>query len=112
MEIIAVVDGSVQNAETFEVAKAAAAQCRRPGREIIVLPKWQRGGRVSTLNAGLARASGELVMNADADTSFDNDMVSQIVPLFADPMCRQSVALCGCAMSMIRCGPGCRRLNI
>ncbi|GAB1116086.1 glycosyltransferase family 2 protein [Shewanella algae] len=85
MEIIAVVDGSVQNAETFEVAKAAAAQCRRPGREIIVLPKWQRGGRVSTLNAGLARASGELVMNADADTSFDNDMVSQIVPLFADP---------------------------
>ncbi|WP_368881100.1 glycosyltransferase family 2 protein [Shewanella algae] len=85
MEIIAVVDGAVQNAETFEVAKAAAAQCRRPGREIIVLPKWQRGGRVSTLNAGLARASGELVMNADADTSFDNDMVSQIVPLFADP---------------------------
>ncbi|MDX6016655.1 MULTISPECIES: glycosyltransferase family 2 protein [Shewanella] len=85
MEIIAVVDGAVQNAETFAVAKAAAAECRRPGREIIVLPKWQRGGRVSTSNAGLARASGELVINADADTSFDNDMVSQIVPLFADP---------------------------
>ncbi|NRQ43577.1 glycosyltransferase family 2 protein [Rheinheimera sp. YQF-2] len=85
IEIIAVVDGAVQNALTYSVAKAAAAACKLPNRRVIVLPKWQRGGRVSTLNAGLSIASGEIVMNADADTSFDNTMISEVVPYFADP---------------------------
>lgn len=85
IEIIAVVDGAVQNALTYRVAKAAAAACNLPNRRVIVLPKWQRGGRVSTLNAGLSIASGEIVMNADADTSFDNNMISEVVPYFADP---------------------------
>lgn len=85
IEIIAVVDGAVQNALTYSVAKAAAAACNLPNRRVIVLPKWQRGGRVSTLNAGLSIASGEIVMNADADTSFDNNMISEVVPYFADP---------------------------
>ncbi|MDP2716547.1 glycosyltransferase [Rheinheimera sp.] len=85
IEIIAVVDGAVQNALTYSVAKAAAAACKLPNRRVIVLPKWQRGGRVSTLNAGLSIASGEIVMNADADTSFDNNMISEVVPYFADP---------------------------
>lgn len=85
IEIIAVVDGAVQNALTYSVAKAAAAACKLPNRRVIVLPKWQRGGRVSTLNAGLNIASGDIVMNADADTSFDNNMISEVVPYFADP---------------------------
>jgi len=85
IEIIAVVDGAVQNALTYSVAKAAAAACKLPNRRVIVLPKWQRGGRVSTLNAGLSIASGDIVMNADADTSFDNNMISEVVPYFADP---------------------------
>lgn len=84
IEIIAVVDGAVQNALTYQVATAAAKACRAPNRRVVVLPKWQRGGRVSTLNAGLSVATGEIVINADADTSFDNDMVSQIVPYFED----------------------------
>ncbi|MEO3864410.1 glycosyltransferase family 2 protein [Rheinheimera fenheensis] len=85
LEIIAVVDGAVQNSHTYQAAKAAAAACNLPNRRIIVLPKWQRGGRVSTLNAGLSVASGEIVINADADTSFDNNMISEVVPYFADP---------------------------
>lgn len=85
IEIIAVVDGAVQNELTYRVATLAASQCNVPGRTVIVLPKWQRGGRVSTLNAGLHMATGEIVINADADTSFDNDMVSQIIPYFEDP---------------------------
>ncbi|MDT3308407.1 glycosyltransferase [Shewanella sp. SP1S1-4] len=85
IEIIAVVDGAVQNGLTYRVAMAAAKACQTYNRTVIVLPKWQRGGRVSTLNAGLATATGEIVINADADTSFDNDMVSQIVPHFEDP---------------------------
>ncbi|WP_434926698.1 glycosyltransferase family 2 protein [Shewanella sp. HL-SH2] len=85
IEIIAVVDGAVQNALTYESAIQSAQACNLPNRKVIVLPKWQRGGRVSTLNAGLHFASGEIVINADADTSFDNDMVSQVVPYFEDP---------------------------
>lgn len=85
IEIIAVVDGAVQNALTYETARACAKACNADKREVIVLPKWQRGGRVSTLNAGLHYASGELVINADADTSFDNNMISEVVPYFEDP---------------------------
>jgi poly-beta-1,6-N-acetyl-D-glucosamine synthase len=88
IEIIAVVDGAVQNAHTYKAAKAAKAAALRntlPNRSIIVLPKWQRGGRVSTLNAGLNAASGEIIINADADTSFDNNMVSEVVPYFSNP---------------------------
>ncbi len=85
LEIIAVIDGAVQNADTYQAARAAAAACKRSDRTVTVLPKWQRGGRVSTLNAGLSAASGEILINADADTSFDNTMVSEIVPYFEDP---------------------------
>ncbi|MGP1719088.1 glycosyltransferase family 2 protein [Shewanella frigidimarina] len=85
IEIIAVVDGAVQNAKTYQAALLSAAACKANNRKVIVLPKWQRGGRVSTLNAGLHIASGEIVINADADTSFDNDMVAQVVPYFEDP---------------------------
>ena len=84
IEIIAVVDGAVQNSLTYKVALEAAKNCRTEKRKVIVLPKWQRGGRVSTLNAGLHIATGEIIINADADTSFDNDMVAQIIPHFED----------------------------
>ncbi|MGI2258276.1 glycosyltransferase family 2 protein [Shewanella sp. GXUN23E] len=85
VEIIAVVDGAVQNHHTYDVARKAAAALARPGRVITVLPKWQRGGRVSTLNAGLHAATGEILINADADTSFDCDTLVNIVPFFEDP---------------------------
>ena len=54
-------------------------------RAILVVPKWQRGGRVSSLNAGLKFATGDIVMALDADTSFDNDMVAKSVKYFLDP---------------------------
>ena len=86
VDIIVVVDGAVQNKATFEAAKRAAeVYTGHPLRRVIVLPKWQRGGRVSTLNAGLAYARGEIVMNADGDTSFDSDMLVEIVKEFEDP---------------------------
>src|SRR5690606_14177170 len=49
------------------------------------IAKWQRGGRVSSLNAGLSLAKGEIIMALDGDTSFDNTMVSAMVAHFADP---------------------------
>lgn len=84
IEIIAVIDGAVENKNTYQAALKIAKNCTRKNRNIILLPKWQRGGRVSSLNAGLSLATGEIVINADADTSFDNNMMSQILPYFKD----------------------------
>lgn len=86
IEIIAVVDGAATNTATLNAARAMAREVRdMPRRSLLVLPKWQRGGRVSGLNAGLALARGEIIMALDADTSFDNDMVGKSVRHFADP---------------------------
>lgn len=94
IRIVAVVDGAVQNEPTLQAAKA----CEREvvglaGRELLVLPKWERGGRVSALNAGLQLAVGDVVMALDGDTSFDNDMVGRATRHFDDP---QVVAVAGC----------------
>jgi len=86
IEIIAVIDGAIQNDDTYQAALESQAYLEKFSlRSLVILPKWQRGGRVSTLNAGLAYASGEIVMNADGDTSFDNDMVVEIIKAFEDP---------------------------
>ncbi|MDR3629439.1 MAG: glycosyltransferase [Desulfocapsaceae bacterium] len=85
IEIIPVVDGASANIETYNAVMKMAAYARSmPNRRVVVLPKWQRGGRVSSLNAGLAVASGEIVMALDGDTSFDNDMVAKAARHFSD----------------------------
>ena len=86
IEIIAVIDGAIQNRPTLEAARNARALLHNtPRRQLLVLPKWQRGGRVSSLNAGLSIATGEIVMALDGDTSFDNDMVRNATRHFDDP---------------------------
>ena len=94
IEIIALIDGAVQNRETYLAATSALAKVNAlSNRRLIVLPKWQRGGRVSSLNAGLNIATGQVSMALDGDTSFDNDMVSKATRHFDDP---NVVALAGC----------------
>jgi cellulose synthase/poly-beta-1,6-N-acetylglucosamine synthase-like glycosyltransferase len=44
---------------------------------LIIIPKIQRGGRVSSLNAGLSRATGDIFLALDGDTSFDNQMIQR-----------------------------------
>ena len=86
IEIIPVVDGAVQNKETYRAAKQLETNVGRFTNRILkVVPKWQRGGRVSSLNAGLNMATGEVVMALDGDTSFDNNMVRDACIHFADP---------------------------
>lgn len=87
LDIIAMVDGAIQNRPTAEAVRRFIRTHGKhyPHRYITLLPKWQRGGRVSSLNAGLSLARGEIVMALDGDTSFDNDMVSKVVRHFVDP---------------------------
>lgn len=85
IEILAVVDGAVQNQETYQAAlEGVNRHAGHKNRHVRVLPKWQRGGRVSTLNAGLSAAKGDIIINVDGDTSFDNDMAFTMMKQFAD----------------------------
>lgn len=86
IELLAIVDGSAQNRPTLAALRALVPYVERsPRRRLHVVPKIQRGGRVSSLNQGLALAAGEIVMALDGDTSFDNDMIRNAVRHFADP---------------------------
>lgn len=87
VEIIAVLDGAAQHPDSHDALLRIRRELlpRYPLRHLVVLPKWQRGGRVSSLNAGLDIARGEVVFAVDADTSFDNDMLRWMMPHFRDP---------------------------
>lgn len=85
IEILAIIDGANQNLSTFHAAKSMESYVKRyPNRRLRVIPKWQRGGRVSSMNLGLVQAQGEIVMALDGDTSFDNDMVYHATRPFHD----------------------------
>jgi len=85
IEIIVVIDGAIQNKETYEIAKSFESLVKSlPNRELVVMPKWQRGGRVSSMNLGVKIATGKIFMALDGDTSFDNDMVINAVRNFDD----------------------------
>tara|TARA_R110002073_G_scaffold255755_1_gene418352 strand:- start:457 stop:1782 length:1326 start_codon:yes stop_codon:yes gene_type:complete len=78
IEIMAVVDGVHKNQATYQALKALEPLfLSYPRRSLVIIPKTQRGGRVSSMNAGLSRASGEVYLALDGDTSFDNQMVYQ-----------------------------------
>ncbi|MBM6446833.1 MULTISPECIES: glycosyltransferase family 2 protein [Pseudomonas] len=86
IEMIPVVDGATVNQPTLAAVRSFNVDPQLyPRRHLRPIAKWQRGGRVSSLNAGLSLASGEIVMALDGDTSFDNNMVGAIVRHFEDP---------------------------
>ncbi|EAS41985.1 N-acetylglucosaminyltransferase [Photobacterium profundum] len=86
IEILVIVDGASQNQHTYHAAiRAKKKHKKRRLRTIRVLPKWQRGGRVSSCNAGLSQAKNDIVFAIDGDTSFDNNMAIEMVNNFTDP---------------------------
>ncbi|MGI6253824.1 MAG: glycosyltransferase family 2 protein, partial [Aminivibrio sp.] len=86
IEIIPVLDGASSNKETYDAVYSMVEEVDSlPGRELKIVPKWKRGGRVSSLNSGFVLSAGEVVMVFDGDTSFDNDMIQKAVRHFSDP---------------------------
>lgn len=76
IEILAMVDGVRKNQQTYNALITCITQAKHyANRSLIIVPKIQRGGRVSSMNAGLNRASGAIIMALDGDTSFDVQMV-------------------------------------
>ena len=94
IEIATVVDGAAANDDTYKAALSMKKLVDGlKHRSFIVIPKWQRGGRVSNLNTALNYLSGNIIMVLDGDTSYDNDMVAKAVRHFIDP---SVVAVSGC----------------
>jgi cellulose synthase/poly-beta-1,6-N-acetylglucosamine synthase-like glycosyltransferase len=86
IELIPVIDGATANPQTMQAVRDFRVDpFLYPHVRLRPIAKWKRGGRVSTLNAGLSMCTGEIVMAMDADTSFDNTMMSSIVRHFEDP---------------------------
>jgi cellulose synthase/poly-beta-1,6-N-acetylglucosamine synthase-like glycosyltransferase len=75
LEIIVVSDGSVDG---------TAAVLARFGSRIRVI-ELPRGGKPTALNAGVAAATGEIVVFADARQRFADDAIHELVANFADP---------------------------
>ncbi|NCB26150.1 MAG: glycosyltransferase family 2 protein [Bacteroidia bacterium] len=86
IEILAMIDGAAKNVGTYDAAMQMLEYVSAfENRKLIVVPKWQRGGRVSSLNTGLNFSCGEIIMALDGDTSFDNNMVERVTRHFEDP---------------------------
>jgi poly-beta-1,6-N-acetyl-D-glucosamine synthase len=75
LEVIVVSDGSVD--DTSEVLAWFGRRIR-----VIELP---RGGKPTALNAGVAAATGDIVVFADARQRFAEDAIVELVANFADP---------------------------
>ena len=74
-QIIVVSDGSTDDT-------AAVAGRHAPHVELVVVPK---GGKALALNAGVERATFDIIVFADARQTFAPDALRQLVAPFADP---------------------------
>jgi len=77
VEIIVVSDGSTDR--TAEVAQRIASGL------VTVLSYDRRRGKAAALNLGVAFATGEITLFADARQSFDSNVIKELVANFGDP---------------------------
>ncbi len=76
IEVLFVSDGSTD--DTADLIRAKAL----PGMALVELPS--RGGKAAALNAGIARATGDIVVFTDASIALHKDALRAIVRPFAD----------------------------
>lgn len=76
LEILVVSDGSNDGTD------AIAREFRARGVELLRIP---RGGKALALNAGIARAGGEILFFTDVRQTLEPESLSRLVACFADP---------------------------
>lgn len=81
--LIQVLDDSTD--DTVEIARAAVAEWRARGIDIVHLHRTDRSGfKAGALQAGMAAARGELIAIFDADFMPEADFLERTVPYFGD----------------------------
>ncbi|WP_256376841.1 glycosyltransferase [Thalassospira sp. MCCC 1A01428] len=78
-QIVVVDDGSIDN--TLTVAR----RLQKAGLVDVVRSAGVRGGKSSAANLGLTRCTGDLIIIADADTTYDCDAFERLIMPFSDP---------------------------
>jgi cellulose synthase/poly-beta-1,6-N-acetylglucosamine synthase-like glycosyltransferase len=78
-EIIAVDDGSTDG------MREVLQELRRDGLIHIALCNQVRCGKAAACNLGMGIASGDIIVNVDADCSYDRDAIAKLLEPFADP---------------------------
>src|SRR5262245_34138228 len=86
LEIIVVDDGST------DATRAIAERARERGEVDMVICHGTRCGRSAAINAAGRFARGDLLMTADADTTFDPTTLARMAAVFRDP--RVAAASC------------------
>lgn len=76
LQILVISDGSTDETE------AIAGRYREQGVELVAVP---RGGKAAALNAGLERATGEVIFFCDVRQRIDSQALRHLVANFADP---------------------------
>ncbi|MEJ7606467.1 MAG: glycosyltransferase family 2 protein [Bryobacteraceae bacterium] len=76
MQLLVISDGSTDGTE--DIAREFASR----GVELIAVPK---SGKAGALNAGIARATGEILFFTDVRQTLDRDSLRHLVACFADP---------------------------
>jgi cellulose synthase/poly-beta-1,6-N-acetylglucosamine synthase-like glycosyltransferase len=78
-EIIAVDDGSTDG------MRKVLADLRRDGLIDMSICNQVRCGKAASVNLAIAYATGDIIINVDADCSFDRDAIERLVEQFNDP---------------------------
>ena len=78
-QIVIVDDGSTDGMSKI------AAQLRSEGLADVVLSTSRRGGKSAAANLGLGVCTGDIILIADADTTYDRDAFENLLREFADP---------------------------
>ncbi len=86
IETLIIIDDAIHNKDTAKFAHALGERFNKiANRKFTVVEKLSRGGHANSMNLGLKLAKGEVLFILDADTSIDNQTVTNAVSHFQNP---------------------------
>ncbi len=82
-EIIVVESGSTDG--TNEAVQDCLARNPNPAPRMKLLREGERRGKASAINLGKEHANGEIILVTDANSTFEDDVLREMMPHFQDP---------------------------